>query len=282
MEDGGELEGTFECSNRTTGRLRNREGSATGGAGGLRRGSRDDSGALTERNNQNTISPPGKQSPILWQNGQGGGYAGESVAAAAAATAAGEEALAGGGRIAAALERAGVGGATGAGSSGSGSVMSSVARLEASSPRGNRVTPSGTASAVTTPVGVGIGGAQRKTPPTGGGGVGLSTAVRAPSPLRPTRGLQVQGLGAEAGELFSEEAVTPVGESGGGTDLPSARRRRSSATAGGGGGDGSAEEEGTGGGSGGTSVAARVGTWPPPSPVPSSTRLWQRRTEVGV
>ncbi|CAN0157401.1 unnamed protein product, partial [Ectocarpus sp. 12 AP-2014] len=28
-----------------------------------------------------------------------------------------------------------------------------------------------------------------------------------------------------------------------------------------------------------TSVAARVGTWPPPSPVPSSTRLWQKRTE---
>ncbi|CAN0586360.1 unnamed protein product, partial [Ectocarpus sp. 12 AP-2014] len=38
-------------------------------------------------------------------------------------------------------------------------------------------------------------------------------------------------------------------------------------------------EEGTSGGGGGTSVAARVGTWPPPSPVPSSTRLWQKRTE---
>ncbi|CAN0211894.1 unnamed protein product [Ectocarpus fasciculatus] len=265
MEDGGELEGTFECSNRAAGRVRNREGSATGGVGGSRRGSRDDSGALAVRDTQNTISPPGKQSPIIWQNGQGGAYAGEAAAAAAAA---GEEAWAAGGRVGAALERVG-GGGTGAGGSGSGSVMSSVARLEAS-PLSNPVTPGGTAA--------------RKVLPTSGGG--LSTAVRAPSPLRPIRGLQVQGLGAEAGELFSEEAVTPVGgEAGRTTDLPSSRRRRASATTGGGGGggggDGSAEEEGTGGGA--TSVAARVGTWPPPSPVPAaSTRLWQRRTEVGV
>ncbi|CAN0157337.1 unnamed protein product, partial [Ectocarpus sp. 12 AP-2014] len=97
-----------------------------------------------------------------------------------------------------ALEGAGVGGGTGASGSGSGSVMSSVARLE-SSPRGNPVTPGGTAAA-TTPVGVGTGGgALRRITPTG---AGLSTAVRAPSPLRSTRGLQVQGLGAEAGELF--------------------------------------------------------------------------------
>ncbi|CAN0132666.1 unnamed protein product, partial [Ectocarpus sp. 4 AP-2014] len=279
MEDGGELDGTFECSNRAGGRLRNREGSATGGGGGLRRGSRDDSGALAVRDNQNTISPPGKQSPILWQNGQGAAYAGGAAAAAAAA---GEEAWAGGGRVGAALDRAGGGGGTGAGGSGSGPVMSSVARLEAS-PRGKPVTPGGTAAA-TTPDGVGTGGGLlRRITPTG---AGLSTAVRAPSPLRSTRGLQVQGLGAEAGGLFSEEAVTPVGESGAGvTDLPSARSRRSSATTGsggggGGGGDGSAEEEGTSGGGGrGTSVAARVGTWPPPSPVPSSTRLWQKRTE---
>lgn len=337
MEDGAELEGTFECSNRGSGRLRNREGSPAEGLDRLlarndEAANSDAAGAgagvassLAERDEGRSATPPREQSPLPWQHQQEGGTAAQ--------------------------------GGSGGGGDGNrgGTVASSVARLETAAQQLSAVSPTSAAGSTTpgagggessrlagrpyrppgtTPTGapspatVAAAPTPRKIPPTGkstsgtpppvgdagslaaaGTPVGslpppptpTSADARAPmrlsSPLR-SGGLQVQSLGPEAAEVFSTEAVTPTGPSelpveGAGTGT---RQGRLALRVGGGGGGGGwageqqagvgAEggavvmQEGSGSGSS-TSVAARVGTWPPVSPAPVG-RLWHRRQEVGA
>lgn len=103
-----------------------------------------------------------------------------------------------------------------------------------------------------------------------------NTEARSSPPALRSGGLQVQSLGAEASEMFSAEAVTPTGPPG--SELRGGGGR-TPVSAGAGAGSG-AERGAAEVGGGGTSVAARVGTWPPASPAPPG-RAWQRRTEVG-
>ncbi|CAM9981452.1 unnamed protein product, partial [Hapterophycus canaliculatus] len=270
MEDGGELEGTFECSNRASGRLRNREGVpaegldrllARNGEAADRGGGGGGAGAASspaEQDGGRTSTPPREQSPLPWEHRQEQGDGGLGEAAAAAAVVLGGGDGGRGGTVASSA--AGGGTPPPAGDAGSLSAGTSVGTLPPPP------TPPTSADARPTPA--------------------AAAPVRLSSPLR-SGGLQVQSLGAEAAEMFSAEAVTPTG---GPSELPGgatgkgtgARQGRLPLKVGRGGGEhpgvgaeGSAPQEG----GSSTSVAARVVTWPPVSPAPAG-RLWHRRQEV--
>ena len=305
MEDGGELEGAFECSNRAAGRMRSKEGmaaaAAAAAAGRANNNTASDGAAAadstarpTSAAGQESRTPPQHQSPIhrmyddqedgpeKWNrvgNVVAGGGLGGSTGSVASSIGRWETSTAQATAVSSAA--AGEGGGESVFAYTGGKVAARAAPFAAPAP-----TPSSEpGSIVRAAIPSTAGAALRRLTPTGktsSGDVSAAAAsaaehtrasapVRAPSPLK-SGGLQVQKLGAEASEMFSAEAVTPTGH-------PSASGGRTPLSAVGAGGSG-AERGAADGGGGNTSVAARVVTWPPASPAPAA-HVWQRRTEVG-
>ncbi|CAN0110015.1 unnamed protein product [Scytosiphon promiscuus] len=215
MEDGGELEGTFECSNRASGRLRNREGVPAEGLDRLlarHDGAADSDGAggssLAERRKEGrTPTPPREQSPLPWQHQeeQGGGSRGGTVASSVARfeTAAAQpssELSASAGGYGASGAGVGVGGSESSSGGNSRSVVRPRPTLASTA-----ATPPSTASAAA-------------TPRNADARASSSAPIRLASPLRSQGGLQVQSLGAEAAEIFSTEALLETASEGQGYD----------------------------------------------------------------
>lgn len=339
MEDGGELEGTFECSNRASGRQRRKGAAAMAFGAAVERSATDMSSFLAGGQDPQSTTPPREQSPIPWEQEGASEEAGVGAGAErtdAGAGAGGGHARAGAGagvssssslssplQLSRLLQPQQIGAAVPAGSASASSLSassvwdlagseslfaysnkdaslkppSSAAATSSSPAPGSSSSAAATVLAAPEPGSIvraampsTAGGAFRKIgagagPSAVGGGGGspavlppaLSRTVAPPAPKRPG-GLHVVSPGKEAAEMFSAEAVTPTGQSG--AELSGKFPLPGEAAAAAGGGN-TAEADGGSGGGGGTSVASRVGTWPPASPLPAA-RSWARRTEVGV